>query len=100
MTTEEIVGSGIGLCRFALEMHLRLLRVASAFAAVAGRAGGNQIVPFVSAAFVAWDDVINGEVLSLSSAVLAGVVVASEDFAFGEFDSRARALDHVLEADD
>lgn len=100
MTAEEIVGSGVGLCRFALEMHLRLDRVASAFAAVAGRAGGNQIVPFVPAAFVARDDVINGEVLSLSPAVLAGVIIAPKNFALGKFDSRAWAFDHVLEADD
>lgn len=100
MTAEEIVGSGIRLCRFALEMHLRLLRVASAFAAVAGRAGGNEIIPFVSAAFVARDDVIDGEVLSLSPAVLAGVIIAPENFALGEFDSRARAFDHVFETDD
>ncbi len=100
MTTEEVIGSGAGLCRFALEVHLRLLRVAPAFAAVAGRAGGDQIIPFVSAAFVAGDDVINGEVLCLSSAVLTGVVVAPENFALGKFDSRARALDHVFETDD
>lgn len=100
MTTKEIIGSGVGLCRFALEMHLRLDRVAPAFAAVAGWAGGNQIVPFVPTTFVARDDVINGEVLSLSPAVLAGVVVAPKNFALGEFDARARAFDHMLEADD
>ena len=45
-------------------------------------------------------DVVEGQVVRLPAAVLAGVPVAGEDLAAGELDPRPRAADQVLEADD
>jgi len=67
---------------------------------VAGRAGGDQIVPGVAASQVAWDDMINGQLGSFFAAVLAGVIVPPEDLLLAEFDRRARAFDIEAEADD
>ena len=61
----------------------RLRREVVALAAVAGRAGGDDVVPVRRAALGARDDVVDGEV-RLRAAVLARPSVAREDRAAGD----------------
>ena len=45
-------------------------------------------------------DVVQGEVVGLAPAVLAGVPIPGEDLAAGQLDARPRSADVVLQADD
>lgn len=54
---------------------MRLRDRAATFTVVAGRAGSDQIIPDMFAAKAAWDDVIDGEMRTVLTAVLAGVIV-------------------------
>ena len=78
---------------------MRLAGCFSALAVVARRAGCDQVVPRMGTAQVPRIDMVNGQLGSLGPAVLASVVVPSEDFGFGEFYDRARPFDHMLETD-
>ena len=89
-----------GLDRFVEEFHPGLFRRPSGLAAVARNAGGDKVLPRVSAAAVSWQNVIDGERDSRPSAVLAGVSITVKDFQAGELWFRARALDEVRHADD
>src|SRR5436305_3485729 len=65
-------------------MHVGLARQPVALAAVAWRAARDDVVPRRRAALGARDHVVDGEVASLASAVLAGPAVAGEDRAAGD----------------
>ena len=84
----------------ALEPDPRLLERLAALAVVARLARGDEVLPGVAAAAVARDDVVEGQVVGLAAAVLAGVAVAREDLAPGQLDPRPRPPDLVLEPDD
>ena len=77
-----------------------LLERLAALAVVARLAGGDEVLPGVAAAAVARHDVVEGQVVRLAAAVLAGVPVAREDLAPRQLDARPRPADQVLEADD
>src|SRR5262249_25968969 len=69
-------------------------------AVVARLACGDEVLPRVTAAAMAGQDVVEREVVRLAPAVLAGVPVAAEDLAPRELDPGPRPLDLVLEPDD
>ena len=83
VTPEEVSRRGWGFTRFVFQSHLRLSRGAAPFAAIARRAGGHEIIPVVAAAFVSGCNMVDGEMQRLASAVLASVIIAPENFAFG-----------------
>lgn len=53
----------------------------------------------MSAAQLPWEDVVDGQVGRLFATVLAGVLVAAEDLSPAERDFKARAVNHVSQAD-
>lgn len=63
------------------------------------RAGCNHIVPSGFSPHMARDDMIDGEIGGLTTAILAGVVVSAEDFLAVEFDNGTGALDHSFKPD-
>ncbi len=72
----------------------------AALAVVARLARRDQVLPRVAATAMARHDVVEGQVVALAAAVLAGVPVPGEDLAPAQLDPRARPPDEVLEADD
>jgi hypothetical protein len=95
---EGVVGVEYGWGRLTDELHVCFLRGATGLAVVAVLAGGYHVVPGVLAAPIAREDVVQGEVSRLASAVLAGVAVAQEDVAAAEASAGARSSDYVDEA--
>src|SRR5579859_7633450 len=81
------------------ERHVRLLQRAPALLVVAALARRDDVLPGVLAAAVARDHVIEGEVVAALAAVLAGVVIADEDFLAGHLQDRSRSLDVIGEPD-
>ena len=79
---------------------MRFIQLPSTFAVVAGRAGRHYIRPRVQSTQVARQDMINGQILDLPRTILACIIVASKDLTSGQFNMRARALNHVFQADD
>src|SRR4029077_16794217 len=77
------------LCR----VHLDPAREAVALAAVAGGAGGDDVLPDRLAAARAGDDVVDGEAGFGRAAVLAGPGVAGEDGAAGDLAAVGLARD-------
>ena len=84
----------------AKETQAGLLERLATLAVVARLARGDEVLPGVSATPMARNDVVEGQVVGLAAAVLAGMPVAREDLAAGQLDPRSRAADQVLEADD
>jgi len=72
--------------RFANERHLRLVGEPITFPRITGDARTNDVLPRREAAFVAWQNVIEIQLLALEhfSAVLTGVVVAFKDIVPGK----------------
>ena len=85
------------LVRFAMEAQACLVKRLAALAVVAPLARGDEILPGVSAATMARHDVIQGQVVGLPAAVLAGVPVAGEDLSTAELHPGPGSADHVLE---
>ena len=82
-------------------VHLDLAGQAVALAAVAGRAGGDDVLPDRLAAAAAGDDVVDGEAGFARAAVLAGPGVAGEDGAAGDLATVGLAGDpHVADQAD
>ena len=77
----------------------RTLSPLAALAMVARLACGHEVLPRVSAAAMAGHDVVEGQVVALPAAVLAGVPIAGEDLAPAQLDPRPRPADLVLEPD-
>jgi len=82
-----------------LQVHSRLGGRFAPLAMIAHLAGGDQIVPRVPASARPRDDVVDGQLDVGASAILAGEIVADEDFFAGELDSGAGASDWIYEAD-
>lgn len=49
---------------------------------------------------MSWNDMIEGEIVGATTAVLAGIGVSKKDFATGEFDARSWSADHIYETND
>lgn len=84
----------------AQQVHMRLGDRAAAFVAIARGTRRYQIVPRIHPPQAARHHMIDGEARAFLSAVLAAIIVAPKDFFLGEFDARARPLDHVDHAND
>ena len=67
---------------------------------VAAWAGSNQIVPFVFSALAARDNVVDSQLRSALTAILAGVIVPPEDFPLVKFYPYTRSFDHAFKPDD
>lgn len=67
---------------------------------IAGWASRDNIRPNVLAAHVPGNDVVDGHVERMFSAILAHVVVSPENLAPGELEPGARAGDHLGQSDD
>lgn len=74
-------GGGIGAL---VEFHPRFPGGLPRLFMVAGDAGADHILPFVSAPLVAGDDMVQGQLPGLPPAILAGKVVPVEDLKTGE----------------
>src|SRR5437870_1185572 len=83
----------------AKERHPRLGERASTLSVIARLAGGHDVLPHVLTPTVPRDDMIERQVVAAPSAVLAGVVVAAEDFPARHLHDRARTLHVVRETD-
>src|ERR1035437_5185736 len=79
--------------------ELRLVEQIAALAVVARLAGGDQVVPRVGPASMPRHDVVQGEVVGLPAAVLAGVRVTVEDLPARQLDAGPRPAGLVLKAD-
>ena len=63
-------------------------------------ASGDNIPPGMRSAKVPGNDVVDGQVNSVLTAILAGIVIPAKDFTPGKTDRWAGAVDHFLKADD
>ncbi len=72
----------------------------ASFAVVARRTGGDQIFPPMCAAQSSWQHVIDCHAVAPLPAVLAGMVVPTQNFSFGESDTWTRAMDHIGQPND
>lgn len=77
-------------------MHMSLFQSSPSFAVIAGRAGRDQVAPRMITSEAAGNDVINGQLGSRISTILAGVIIPSQDFSLVEFHLDARPFDHAF----
>ena len=63
-------------------------------------AGGDDIFPILRATHVLWNDMVDGQFITLLTAILASIVIAPENLLTGQMYLRARTVHHVLESDD
>ena len=97
----ETVGSrGVGFKRHPMQGHVHLRCQLAPLASITGRAGGHEIFPRVAAALPSGDDVIEGQGAHLAAAILAGVLVAPQNLALRQGDSRPWSPNHVAQFDD
>ena len=82
------------------EVHPRLSRRFAPLTMIAHLTGRDQIVPRMAATARPGDDVVDRELDIATAAILAGVVVADEDFSAGELDAGAGASNWINEAND
>jgi len=70
------------------------------FTMVARWTGGNQIFPPMYAAQSSWQHVIDCHTVAPLPAVLAGMIVPTQYFSFGESDPWTRTMDHIRQPND
>src|SRR6266550_2409794 len=97
---EQRVDVAARLERRTMKSEAHLLEEVAALAMVARLAGRDEVLPGVAAAAMARDDVVEGQVVRLAAAVLAGVPIAGEDLAARQLDARSGPANLVLEPDD
>ena len=81
-----------GPARRAAERHTGFFGRAIAFFDIAAQTGGDDIVPAVKTAARTRNNVINGQVMTLITAILAGVIVTMKNVAPRETDLFVRNL--------
>src|SRR5438132_11320608 len=86
--------------RLASERHPRFVQGPAALLVVAALAGRHDVLPGALTTTVPRDHVVEREVVAALAAVLAGVVVANEDFLARHLEDRPGALDVVREPND
>ena len=79
--------------------HVSFIQAPTAFLVVAGRARSDYVRPYMFAAQMSRQNVVNGQVHRVSSAVLTGESIAAEYLAAGQFDPGACPVHHVFQAD-
>ena len=82
MVVEKVVGNieaiVVGRMRLVQQSHPCFIRCSSAFVPVARDAGADHIVPGMLPTSPAWSNVVQGKLLGLSAAILAGVLITVE----------------------
>src|SRR6185436_6826128 len=96
----EVLRSGRRPDRHTQERHPRLGERAAAFSVIARLARGDYVLPHMLTAAMTGHHVVKRQVMAASSAVLAGVVVAHENFLARHLYDRARTLHVIRETDD
>jgi hypothetical protein len=66
---------------------------------VAERTCGHYVCPDVQTTQVAGENMVDRQVGQMPPAILAGKIVAAENFPPGEFNPGSRALHHVFQPD-
>ena len=100
MLAEPVHGRWAGFERPAAQVHIGLVGALTSLAPVTRHTGGYQVLPGMWPPLIAWDDVVQGEMAHFTAAILAGVLVAPQNFMFRERDAGPGALDHIAEPDD
>lgn len=100
MPPEDVCSISGWLSRDDQQLHVRFFKPSASFAMVAGRTGCDNIRPNVHPTQVTWQDMVNRQVGPLMPTVLAGIIVPAEHLSTAELHVWARAVDHVIEADD
>ena len=98
MPSENVRSRGGRFSGGAQQAHLNLFQCPATLAVVAAWAGRNQVIPGVLPTQPSWNNVIDRQVGDALPAVLAGVVIASQDFPLGETHTRAWPAHHLLQA--
>jgi hypothetical protein len=81
------------------QAHVYFVQSSSAFAMVTTRAGRDHVRPNMLSTQVLGQDMIDRQGIIAASAVLAGIIIASKNFASSQFHAWARPVDHVFKAD-
>src|SRR6476659_3679988 len=81
VVVEDVVAGGRRTPGLDQQRHVSLLRGAARLAVVALTTGAYQVFPGMTAATVAWQNVVDCEVVARLLAVLAGIPVAHKYFA-------------------
>lgn len=84
----------------AVEGHTGLFWSTVTFLDIASEAGGGDIVPAVKATTRTRNNMVDGQIVPLITAILASVIVAMQDIAAGKRDLLVRDLDVGPESDD
>ena len=92
---EAVIARGMWLVQ---QCHPRLVRRPPAFVPVAGNAGADYVVPGMFSTPPAWNNVVQGKLLGLASAVLTGVLVTGKYLGPAQFFLVAGTLDHIDES--
>ena len=100
MPSEDVGGIGRRLFWSVEKIHMGFFESASAFVVVAGRAGRYNIRPCMRAAQMSGDYMIYRQASITPTAILTGIIVTAKDFAARELDTRARAMNLHIQAND
>lgn len=79
MTAKPVDSQRFWLKWLPAQGHIGFFRCIAAFAPVTGHAGSHQVFPGVPTALVARDNVVDSQDAPLTTAILAGVVVAAQN---------------------
>src|SRR5512133_2638468 len=82
------------------ESHVCLFQFPSAFAVITMGARGNNIGPNMLTPKMARDDMVHRQTSIPLTAILAGIIVSTENLPAGQFDMRTRSVDLRLKPDD
>src|SRR5947209_572781 len=97
---EQILRRSLRLDGRVMQSHLRLFDRLAAFPVIASLARADEIFPGVPTAAVLGQHVVERQLFGAGTTVLAGELIAEEDLAAGEADSRARPLNEVVQPND
>jgi hypothetical protein len=81
-------------------MHMHLFYFAAALAVIAVRAGRDNIRPFVPAAHMTRDHMVNRHAPVTFAAILTGIIVASKYLTTRQLDARPWTMDLHLQPND
>ena len=93
----EILIAG-GTDRHLKKLHMGLFRGPPGFSPVAGCAGAHQIFPGMLSALMSGHHMVQGQLMALFTAILAGKMVAVEDFYARQFGLGSRSPDQTCQA--
>ena len=95
MVSEAVLGGGTGFKWQTLQVHIRTFRGFTAFSAITGGAGGDDIGPCMGSTETPGNHVIDSQNVSPATTVLTGKIVASQDFSFAQANLETWSPDHI-----